>query len=276
MSARANLEAALRRVGEQKSAAIDLAGTALLLAGLERPNAALDPYRDHLSALAREVAQAGRTAGGLKDRIGALNEVIFIRHGYRGDTESYEDPDNADLTRVIDRRLGLPVSLGIILIHTARAQGWPAMGLGFPGHFLVRIEHKGERAILDPFDIMRHVETHALRDLLKSLMGADAELTSDMYNPMSNRAILIRLQNNLKTRALQGDDRQRATTILERMVLFAPNQTMLWEELGLLRARDGKIKSAMAALEEIMSRSQVPGERERASEMLARLRASLN
>jgi regulator of sirC expression with transglutaminase-like and TPR domain len=276
VSARANLEAALRRVGEQKSAAIDLAGTALLLAGLDRPHATLDPYRDHLSALAQEVAQTRRAAGGLKDRIDALHEVIFTLYGYRGDTEGYEDTDNADLTRVIDRRLGLPVSIGIIIIHTARAQGWPAMGLGFPGHFLVRIDYERERAILDPFDITRPVETHTLRDLLKSLMGADAELTPDMYNPVSNRAILVRLQNNLKTRALQDDDHRRAVTILERMVMFAPNQTKLWEELGLLRAREGKIKSAITALEEIMSRSQIPGERERASEMLARLRTSLN
>src|SRR3546814_19012868 len=73
-------------------------------------------------------------------RASARAGVMSAEFGYPGDTESYDDPQNADLVRVIDRRMGLPVSLGVLYIHAARAQSWPVCGLDFPGHFLIRLD----------------------------------------------------------------------------------------------------------------------------------------
>src|SRR3546814_19245031 len=90
--------------------------------------------------------------------------------------------------RVIDRRKGLPVALGILYMHAARAQGWPAVGLNFPGHFLLRLERHGERAILDPFNEGRVHGATELLDLLKAMQGQDAELGPEHYQPEIGRA----------------------------------------------------------------------------------------
>ena len=88
-------------------------------------------------------------------------------------------------------------------MHAARQQGWSAAGLAFPGHFLIRIDHGGERAIVDPFNGGKVCGAGDLRDLLKAMQGADAELTPDHYADVSDREILLRLQNNIKLRLMQ-------------------------------------------------------------------------
>ena len=92
-----------------------------------------------------------RASGDLAGRARALNEIILLKYGYCGDELTYDDLQNANLMRVIDRRKGLPVVLGILFIDAARAQGWEAAGLAFPGHFLIRLAERAERLILDPF-----------------------------------------------------------------------------------------------------------------------------
>ena len=96
-------------------------------------------------------AEAAQGSDDLVAQADALAAVLAEGYGYAGDTLTYEDLQNANLMRVIDRKKGLPVALGILYIHAGRAQGWDIAGLAFPGHFLVRIEGRGERRILDPF-----------------------------------------------------------------------------------------------------------------------------
>src|SRR6202042_1555305 len=108
-------------------------------------------YRQHLTALARDVGRHSTSSGDLTGRAAALNDIILLKHGYCGDELTYDDLQNANLMRVVDRRKGLPVALGILYLHAARAQGWEAVGLGFPGHFLVRLSQGPERVIIDPF-----------------------------------------------------------------------------------------------------------------------------
>ena len=86
------------------------------------------------------------------NQINALKSVLVSEYGYSGDTVSYDSLQNANLIQVIDRRKGLPITLGIIYIHAARAQGWDIDGLNFPGHFLLRIEDGVKRTIFDPFN----------------------------------------------------------------------------------------------------------------------------
>ena len=112
MTTPAEVEEALRCVGRLNDAAIDLAEAALMLAAFDRPGASVDAYRDHLGRLAVESAEATRGAPSLADQFDAVNAVLFERHGYQGDSESYDDMQNANLMRVIDRRKGLPVAAG--------------------------------------------------------------------------------------------------------------------------------------------------------------------
>src|SRR5277367_2907338 len=142
----------LRELGASEGRILPIAEAALVLASFERQRVDFARYRGHLQLIARDVARHPGAAGGLADRARALNEIILLKYGYSGDELTYDDLQNANLMRVIDRRKGLPVVLGILFIHAARAQGWDMVGLSFPGHFLIRLEAADGRAILDPFN----------------------------------------------------------------------------------------------------------------------------
>ena len=244
----------LRHIGTQPDEEIDLAEAALALAALDHPDVSLQRYRDHLSLLAEQVGELNPPdADTLEGRVTALQDVLVGRHGYEGDTLTYDDIQNANIMQVIDRKKGLPVALGILFIQTARAQGWSISGLNFPGHFLVRLEYAGERIILDPFNQGQSRSVMELRDLLKVAAGADAELTPEYYATVGNRDILLRLQNNLKLRFMKADRVDKAVEILDGMLLFAPEEAMLWREAGLLNAHIGNLNAAVGALETFMT-----------------------
>jgi regulator of sirC expression with transglutaminase-like and TPR domain len=271
----------LRRVAALPDEAIDLAEAALALASFDRPEVGLTPYREHLSQLARDVAafaEDGEAAdAALEPQVEALGTILADRYGYAGDSVTYDDLQNANLMQVIDRRRGLPVALGILYIHAARAQDWEIHGLSFPGHFLIRLQRGGEQAILDPFNGGRVREAADLRGLLKATAGIAAELTPGHYAPVGNREILLRLQNNIKLRLIQDRQFERAVAVVERMLLFAPGQASLLREAGIIHAQLGNLRAATAALESFLNMSDIGDEqRHEAARLLQSLKGQLN
>jgi regulator of sirC expression with transglutaminase-like and TPR domain len=129
----------LREIGASGEHILPIAEAALVLASFERPRVGPTRYREHLQLLARDVGRHPGAAGDGAARVRALNEIILLKYGYSGDALTYDDLQNANLMRVVDRRKGLPVALGILYMHAGRAQGWETVGLAFPGHFLVRL-----------------------------------------------------------------------------------------------------------------------------------------
>lgn len=272
---RRGIEVALDALGRQTDGDIDLAESALLLAAYDDPTLHLDPYRRHLSALIRDVGADGEIYGAA-ERVERLRGVIAARWGYRGDAEHYDDIANASLARVIDRRKGLPVALGVLYIHAAQGQGWPAAGLNFPGHFLVRIDGVGERLIIDPFNEGRVLTIGELRQLLKVAEGDGAELEAGHYEAVGNRDILLRLQNNLRMRLFRTGEVKRAAAITESMLRIAPNETALWREAGVLYAEVGEIAPAISALERFLDTERSDVARHQAAALLQKLRARLH
>lgn len=268
----------LRRIGADPNDGFDLAGGALALAALDMPEVELAGYYDHLDALAEDVAAAfarAKDATPLGRCIAALNAAILETHGYCGDRTTYDDLANANLMQVIDRRKGLPVSLGILYIHAARAQGWPIVGLAFPGHFLLRIDMGGARAIIDPFNGGVRHEAGDLRALLKSTQGEEIELSPAHYAPVSDREILLRLQNNVKLRLMQLRENKRAAAAADSMLLFAPSIQALWRDAGLLHAQAGNLDIAVETLETYLERETGETARRETAELLRQLRRSL-
>ncbi|MFQ5775780.1 MAG: SirB1 family protein [Kiloniellaceae bacterium] len=278
-SGRKELEARLRRVGGQLDSEIDLGEAALLLAALDRPRVPLERYARHLWLLARDTAELGARYGAarsLQGRVDALNAVILERYGYAGDRLTYDDLQNANLMRMIDRRRGLPVALGILYIHAARAQGWAIDGLNFPGRFLLRLDLAGERAILDPFDRGALRGPRELRELLRAVAGAQAELRLDHTAPVSRRDILLRLQNNIKLRLLQDRRAEQALGVVESMLMFAPGHAGLWREAGQLHAHLGNLRAAVMALEHFLDLGGRDAERHEAAALVQRIKGQLN
>jgi regulator of sirC expression with transglutaminase-like and TPR domain len=257
LSSRSEARGVLMRLAvADDDASVDLGEAALALAAFERPDRAMAPYRAHLDDLATEVGAACVDSdGGTAAQVNALRAVIVERYGYAGDDETYDDVRNANLMWVIDRRRGLPVSLGILYLHCARRLGWDMVGLNFPGHFLLRLDHQGVRVILDPFNGGNLLNAMDMRGMLKAAAGNAAEMRPDYYQPVSARDVLLRLMNNIKLRHVASDDVPRALGVLERMRLFAPDEPSIWRETGLLEAHLGNRAAAVEALETFISLS---------------------
>jgi regulator of sirC expression with transglutaminase-like and TPR domain len=266
----------LRTLGASDAGVWPLAEAALALAVLEQNRAAAARYRKELVRLAADVGRHNGARGDLAARAGALSEVILLQHGYSGDRVTYDDLQNANLIQVIDRRKGLPVVLGILFIHAGRAQGWEMAGLAFPGHFLVRLADGPEQLIVDPFHDGRVCGAAELRALLKAVAGDESELLPAYYAPVSDRDVLLRLQNNLKSRLLQERRHDEAARIVETMLLVAPDASELWHEAAMLYRELGKLRAAATALEQYVARAPDGAPRHRAAALLQQVRRQLN
>jgi regulator of sirC expression with transglutaminase-like and TPR domain len=139
-----------------------------------------------------------------------------------------------------------------LYLHAARAQGWRAAGINFPGHFLIAVEGDDERVILDPFERGAQVDMPRLQLMLKAGLGADAELQPEYYAAMTNRGVLLRLQNNIKQRVRDAGDLPRAAAVLDGMLAIAPEIPDLWREVAELRAEIGELKYALQALDRFL------------------------
>lgn len=244
---------------------IDLGLTCIALAAPAHPGLSLERYIHHLLKLENQtrteyeiLLENGTDGADLK--LDALCAAIAGENEYEGDEDTYDDLQNADLIRVIERRKGLPVSLGILYIRTGRALGWDVEGLHFPGHFICALSDGAERILFDPFDQAKVLQAADLRGLLKTSMGESAELSADYYQPAPHRAILMRLQNNIKFRQIESEDYSEALKTVELMRLVDPDEYRLCLDAGVLFARLDQLDKAIENLESYMD--QAPGEQD--------------
>lgn len=281
------------------------AEAALRFARLNDPDSARDiaPYMTRLDALAEQVHDelAHRLARGsddsdisnntndhetmsiadmlaeatIDDVVSTLQSVIPGKNGFQGDAENYDDMENADLMKVMDRKRGLPVALAMLYIHVARRCDIAITGIDFPGHFLLRVQVNGQRRMIDPFHGCITLRPAELRELLKSFSGLDAELEPRHYRESSDNAILLRLQNNLKVRALRAGELAYATRIIEHSLLIAPDHEGLWHQLGALYARLDQDHKALGAFEQFVGLCKDPLHRTRIEAVIEELRDRL-
>jgi regulator of sirC expression with transglutaminase-like and TPR domain len=275
-AARSALEAA----GTLPEGELDVAATALQLARIDTPGADAAAAERHLSDLARAAvaaaaADAEADAGNVARRRAVLAELLHGRFGYAGDSDTYEDVANANLVRVIERRRGLPVALGVLWLHAAEAAGWEAHGVDFPGHFLLALAGRGQ-VVVDVFAGGEGLDARALRRLLKRFAGDQAELGPDTLAPMGKRAVLLRLQNNIKVRRLRAGDLPGALACTRDMLRFAPDAASLWREAGLMHQRLDEIGAAIEALERFLALAPDGPQSSRVRGLLEDLRQRLN
>jgi regulator of sirC expression with transglutaminase-like and TPR domain len=238
--------AALTAIGQLADAEIDIGNAALQLARVDAPDADWQAAARHLSDLAQAVVKraVAMDTEDLPGRAAILAEVLAGEFGYAGDLETYDDPANANLIRVTERRRGLPVALGMIWLHAARAAGWASHGVDFPAHFLVALEGRKTQVVIDVFNRGQIMSARELRALLKRVEGEKAELRPGLLQPMSTRRVLLRLQNNIMTRRLDAGDPHGGLRCMEDMLLIAPDQAELWRQAG---AMNQKLEQMAAA-----------------------------
>src|SRR5262249_31712513 len=162
---------------------------ALQLARVDAPDADWQAAARHLSDLAQGTVRRALAMEkeDLQARASALTDVLVGEFGYSGDVETYDDLANANLIRVTERRRGLPVALGVIWLHAARAAGWGSHGVDFPAHFLVALEGHKTQIVIDVFNRGQIVSARELRGVLKRGAGEEAAVRRRLLQPMMTR-----------------------------------------------------------------------------------------
>jgi regulator of sirC expression with transglutaminase-like and TPR domain len=230
---------------EDEQIPLDLA--ALALSELDHPGADLQTYSTLLQDISSRLKEAGTNASRPVDRAAVLAKVLHDELNFTGDIANYDAPLNGDLIRVLDRRLGLPVSLSILYVAAARRIGWSAVPLNTPGHVLVRLGEE-DAVVIDPFNGGEIVKADQLLALLDRAAGAGSVVSAAQSGPMSNRDTLVRLLMNQATRAEGAKDSGRAMTLYQRMTLIAPDNPDGWWSLARLQLGAGMIDQARKSL----------------------------
>jgi regulator of sirC expression with transglutaminase-like and TPR domain len=242
------MDDAIAELGLIEDEAIQLDAAALQLAALDHPDVDIGAYVDELTSLTERLAELGDDAHTPANRAAALRQVFAQEHGFGGDRDTYDDPGNADLIRVLERRRGLPVSLTILYVAAARRIGWPADALNTPGHVLARIGSDTAPVLVDPFNGGAVVGQEELASLLAQVLGRSTTPIAEHLEPMTNRAVLVRLLLNQATRAEAKGDAARALTLFDRMTVIAPGIGHPWWDRARLQLARGDIAAARASL----------------------------
>jgi regulator of sirC expression with transglutaminase-like and TPR domain len=218
-------------VAKRPDEEIDLGQTALLLGGIERPDLDIDKYLRRLDTLA-EAARFRCARPGYAPL--HLARFLFEELGFRGNTDEYDDPRNSFLGEVLDRRVGIPVSLSVLMIEVGRRAGVVVEGVGFPGHFLARAPVEGGYLFFDTFAQGRVLPRQDLRLLYAKHKGEDRDPDPKYLQKLPNRDIVLRMLQNLREIYAKRDDKKALRFVLERATLLDPHDHKLSKELAAL------------------------------------------
>ena len=258
----------LAEMAQRPDSSIDLAAAALLIAAEEYPQLQVAPYLRRLDLLAERVGDrlSGETAPAIV--LQELCRVLFREEGFRGNADAYYDPRNSFLNDVLDRRLGIPITLGIVVLEVGRRAGLPLSGINFPGHFLVRYDGEVARLLVDPFDGGRVRWEDEGQELLDRVYGGMVRMRDEFLRPASRADILARVLTNLKGIYLNARDDARALAAIDRILLFRPGAAVELRDRGLLLARTGRTDEAVLELERYLDFSPAAPDAQRVRSLI--------
>ncbi|HET7874204.1 MAG TPA: tetratricopeptide repeat protein [Methylomirabilota bacterium] len=200
---------------------ISLARAALVIARSEYPRLDVRAYLDRLDALAEGAALAQR-AGDPLQRLHRLREYLFEEQGFAGNCEDYFDPRNSYLNEVLDRGLGLPITLCLVLIEVGRRLRLDVEGIGLPGHFIAGARIGGEQVLLDAFNGGTILTVEACGELASRALGRPVALRPEHLAPVTNRQFLRRILANLKGIYWRREQWAKAVAIIDRLLVLDP------------------------------------------------------
>jgi len=241
-----------RAYAEQPDDELDLLEGALLIASDALPG--LDPHAvaSELDALAEPLKRRKLAALPAPAQARVLADHLFVGVGFHGNDSDYYDPRNSFLDEVIARRTGIPISLSVLYVEVARRAGVMASPVGFPGHFLARIDDAERRLVVDPFHGGSALDEVALADLLRR-SGSKLRYSSELIAPTPVRQVVARMLMNLRGIYASRGDHRRLLLVIDRMIDLMPGSTDELRERGLLLARLGAPAAAAEDLARYVS-----------------------
>ena len=213
---------------------IDLIRAALVIARTQYPDLEIETYATRVEQLARRVAALVPQP---EPRIAraALNHVLFDGMNLRGNCEDYYDPRNSFLNDVLDRGLGIPITLSIVYMEVARRVGFSLSGVGMPGHFLLKYYDDGREKLIDCFNRGDLLSRQDCQTRLDEIYSGEMTLRPEFLHPISRRQILTRMLNNLKTVYLSARNFRKALPLADLILVIHPQSPEDIKQRALLR-----------------------------------------
>lgn len=228
---------------------IDLARAALYFAQEEYPNLEPEACLEALDTIAAAVQrQLPQTRYPLKV-IQTINHYLYQELKFSGNTTDYYDPRNSYLNQVIDRRKGIPITLSLVYLEVARRIDFPMVGVGMPGHFLIRPVGEDLNVFVDPFHQGEILFPEDCQERLNQLYGSPVEFQLEFLEPVSSRQFLARMLTNLKVIYLNRGEWSKALATIERILILFPEAPLEQRDRGLLYYQMGRWTEATQDLE---------------------------
>jgi len=264
------LDALLRLPDE----AIDLAQVALLIARDEYPDLEVGDYLGRLETMAAELRARLRGGEGPTSLIAHLNRYLFDDLGFRGNVEEYDDPRNSYLNDVLDRRVGIPISLSAVYMEVGRRAGIPLAGVSFPGHFLVRYAGTEipDEILIDPFHRGLLLTPEECRQRLEERYSGRIRFRPELLRRARNREILERMLNNLRHVFDTRRDYSRALRVQNRLLCLHPSSPGHLRDRGTLHYRLALFGQALTDFEACLRLAPGAADADAVREQLGRLR----
>jgi regulator of sirC expression with transglutaminase-like and TPR domain len=220
---------------------------ALHLARDVYPDLSMPRHLRQLDQIAERVAES-RPGLSATARYRAMRDVICGEFSLTGNQKDYYDPENIYLNRVLDRGVGIPISLSIVWLEVARRLKWPVVGVNFPGHFLVRFDDAERFVLVDPFRDGRTLSPEDCQKILDHAFTETVSFKSELLRPADTRLMLVRALNNLRGIYFANQDWPRLADVLRRLMAVEPQEKKHREELSELNLRCGDVRAAYVEL----------------------------
>ena len=237
---------------ERPDREISLAGAALALSRLEHPELDASTYLARLDELARAI-EGARAAANPVERLHGLREYLFEELGFKGNRTDYFDPRNSFLSDVLDRRVGIPISLSLVLIEVGRRLALPMEGIGLPGHFITGVRLDDAPILLDPFHGGAILTPEACRELVSKALGKRVRLTEASFAPVGNRQFLTRMLANLKGIYWRTEQWDKAARVSDHLLVLDPKAGTERRDRGVALAKAGQYQRGLADWERYLT-----------------------
>jgi len=245
----------------------------------EYPQLTISPYLDQLDAIADRAKAILQGENSPMEIAAAISAVLFDEMGFRGNTEDYYDPRNSFFNDVLERRIGIPITLSTVYLEIARRLQFPVSGVGMPGHFLVKYSDRTQEFFMDPFNRGALLSHDDCEEKLKQQYGDSLQFSEQLLDAVTHRQILARMLNNLKAIYLKGHTYDKGLAIVDMMMLVNPNDIEQYRDRGLLRLRLRQFEKASRDLEHYIKAAPNAADRADIEEhlnKLKRIRAMMN
>ncbi len=259
MGSNEGIRADFERLVKHPESTFDLARAALLIAAESNPNVDVDGNLHTLDSWAAQLRAHLQPDWNNLQKLARLRNFVFEVLRFRGDQEDYYSPSNSMLNEVMERRLGIPLTLSIVFMELGWRVGIPFEGVGFPGHFLVRLTGEPRDLLLDPYRDGMSVHEEDCHRMLREISGGKLELRDDHLHSISKHDMIARLLLNLKGAYLRAEDDAGALAAVERLLVLRPEDVDEVRDRGLLLYRLRRYGPALRDLERYLgARPEAP------------------